>query len=228
MAELKFSCPHCQQHIQADEGYAGLQIQCPSCRGSLIVPGTPAAPAPAASAPPPPVPPQAGARLATRQSAPSAPTGSVCPSCKAALPHGAVLCTSCGYNLVTRQRATVSRPAARPKAAYAGEAPWYMTPWPYIGLVALLVGVFYFLGKQNPPFYLGIAVVLGLYMLTTQLLVLIAAFRESVVTGFLTLCIPFYALYFVFKVNENDTLKLLYSFNVLIFIAAKVIGKTMK
>jgi hypothetical protein len=38
----------------------------------------------------------------------------------------------------------------------------------------------------------------------------IAAFREGAGTGFLSLCIPFYALYFVFKIHDNDTLKVLY------------------
>ena len=37
MADIKFSCPHCQQHIQAESGYAGLQINCPACQGSLLV-----------------------------------------------------------------------------------------------------------------------------------------------------------------------------------------------
>ena len=38
MNEIKFACPHCQQHIVCDEGYCGYQIQCPACEGGLIVP----------------------------------------------------------------------------------------------------------------------------------------------------------------------------------------------
>ena len=38
MTEIKFACPHCQQHIACDEGYCGYQIQCPACAGGLIVP----------------------------------------------------------------------------------------------------------------------------------------------------------------------------------------------
>lgn len=65
MAEFKFSCPQCNQRIQCDAGYAGTQINCPSCHQAIIVPQ-----APGASAPPPvpatPAAPAAG--LATRQS----------------------------------------------------------------------------------------------------------------------------------------------------------------
>ncbi|HXT40975.1 MAG TPA: hypothetical protein VN887_13270 [Candidatus Angelobacter sp.] len=39
MNEIKFACPHCQQHIACDEGYCGHQIACPACAGGMIVPG---------------------------------------------------------------------------------------------------------------------------------------------------------------------------------------------
>lgn len=138
------------------------------------------------------------------------------------------MCTNCGYNLITRQRTVAGRPAAlgRPRVR-SGEPPWYLSPWPYLGVIALLVGVFYFLGRQNSAFYGGIALVLVLYMLTTTILVLVAAFRDSVATGFMTLCIPLYVFYFVFKVNENDTLKVLYGFNFLIYLGAMAMGKLL-
>src|SRR5437867_1326190 len=44
MSDIKFSCPSCQQRIQAEEGYAGMQINCPACNSPLTVPGL-AAPA---------------------------------------------------------------------------------------------------------------------------------------------------------------------------------------
>jgi hypothetical protein len=74
MAEFKFSCPLCNQHIQCDTGYAGMQINCPSCNQAIIVPHSAAAPPasagrPAYEAPPPPPPPPGSApALATRQS----------------------------------------------------------------------------------------------------------------------------------------------------------------
>ena len=60
MAEFKFSCPHCQQHIQCDASYAGVQITCPTCQKSIVVPT-----APSTGAPPPPPPSAPG--LATQQ-----------------------------------------------------------------------------------------------------------------------------------------------------------------
>ena len=38
MNEIKFACPHCQQHIACDDGYCGYQIKCPACEGGQIVP----------------------------------------------------------------------------------------------------------------------------------------------------------------------------------------------
>ncbi len=47
MAEIKFSCPSCNQHIKCDELWVGHQIQCPACQNNLTVPQVQAAPAPA-------------------------------------------------------------------------------------------------------------------------------------------------------------------------------------
>lgn len=41
MAEFKFSCPQCGQNIRGDVGYAGLQINCPACQQSIVVPPPP-------------------------------------------------------------------------------------------------------------------------------------------------------------------------------------------
>jgi hypothetical protein len=38
MNEIKFACPHCQQHIACDEGYCGHPIACPACQGAMVVP----------------------------------------------------------------------------------------------------------------------------------------------------------------------------------------------
>ena len=65
MAEFKFSCPHCDQHILVDAGYAGVQINCPACLKLITVPEAPGA----AQPPPPPVP--AAQRPAARS--PAAP-----------------------------------------------------------------------------------------------------------------------------------------------------------
>jgi hypothetical protein len=38
MADMKFSCPQCGQHIGYSEAWAGFQIECPACHSSIIVP----------------------------------------------------------------------------------------------------------------------------------------------------------------------------------------------
>jgi hypothetical protein len=153
---------------------------------------------------------------------PTAAAADACPSCGAALAPGAVLCTSCGYNRNTGRRMTPGRPTpAAKRAPSSGEAPWYATPWPYVGAVVLVMGVLYFLGRSNPGMMLAFVGVAALYVLTVHIMVIVAAFRQSVGMGFLTLCVPFVAIYFVFKVSENDTLKVLYGFAILLNIGLR-------
>jgi DNA-directed RNA polymerase subunit RPC12/RpoP len=49
MAEIKIFCLHCGQHILCDENCRGMQINCPSCNQSFLVPQ-----APRSATPPPP------------------------------------------------------------------------------------------------------------------------------------------------------------------------------
>ena len=45
MADIKFTCPHCQQGIQCDQLWCGHEINCPTCQTGLVVPHVEAAPA---------------------------------------------------------------------------------------------------------------------------------------------------------------------------------------
>ena len=64
MAEFKFSCPRCGQHIQCDPGYSGSQINCPSCQQAIVVPQAPhSAAAPSAPLVPPPTSPAPSAKF---------------------------------------------------------------------------------------------------------------------------------------------------------------------
>jgi len=38
MTEIEMDCPHCGQHIQCDEGYRGMQINCPTCKQLFLIP----------------------------------------------------------------------------------------------------------------------------------------------------------------------------------------------
>jgi len=42
MSEFKFSCPHCDRHIQCDECHSGKQVQCPACNHLITIPLSPA------------------------------------------------------------------------------------------------------------------------------------------------------------------------------------------
>lgn len=65
MADMKFSCPQCGQHIGYDEAWGGVQIECPACHNSIIVPEAQRPPAASAALIPVSEPAKvAGARLA--------------------------------------------------------------------------------------------------------------------------------------------------------------------
>jgi len=84
MAEFKFSCPQCSQHILCDTGYAGQQINCPTCKQAIIVPQ-----APESATPPPPQPVRSSLTPAglTASRSPAAPSGErYVPSAPAAQP----------------------------------------------------------------------------------------------------------------------------------------------
>lgn len=47
------TCPHCQQPLEVEEAWAGLDVECPLCAGPVTVPDAPANAAPPAADPPP-------------------------------------------------------------------------------------------------------------------------------------------------------------------------------
>lgn len=50
MADIILDCPSCKQPIQADDAWAGQQIECPLCHAPMLVPGAPAPQIPAGGA----------------------------------------------------------------------------------------------------------------------------------------------------------------------------------
>ncbi len=127
--------------------------------------------------------------------------------------------------MATGKRMVAGKPAAPGKPAKdQWETPWYKTAFPYVGLVVVVLGALYFLGKDNPGMKLAFLGVAVLYVLTVHIIVAVAAFRDNIGTGFLALCIPLYALYYVFRVNEDDTLKVLYGFAFVLNIVLRFIN----
>lgn len=41
---MKFTCPNCQQHLEADDEYGGSTIACPMCGQEIVLPATPSSP----------------------------------------------------------------------------------------------------------------------------------------------------------------------------------------
>jgi hypothetical protein len=217
MSEIKFACPACQQHISADQGYAGMEINCPACSARMIVPGTPApvsipTPVPSrAYVPSPAAPPYAP---------PPAAASGGCPSCGAVLPRGAMICTQCGYNTATKQRIVGGRVVPLGAAmAPTDDTKWYATPYPYLGVVVLIFGALFLLGKSNPLFRLGYLLALGMYYVTLYVCVVVAAFREDRFHGILALVFPAFHFRFIFKYNDSVILKVMYAILVVLVIA---------
>ncbi len=203
MSEMKFSCPGCGQHISCDTSYAGKEIACPACQARMVVPGE----APAAAS-------------EVRVSA------NACPGCGAAVAAGAVLCTNCGLNLHTGQRlrsqtagpapgrATLPQPA-KPSLAKSGSL------WAGVALAAL--GVLFLVALTNEKAAIVFQVVQIIFSLGVGIMILVAAFQDSVGQGFLTLCVPCYIFYFVFARNDSQLLKMLFLVSILTRLAGLLV-----
>lgn len=74
---IKTQCPHCGQHCEQEDEYAGMAVECSAChRGFIIVKSSPQPPASA---------------TATSSASPRE-----CPFCKAEVSGGALKCAHCG------------------------------------------------------------------------------------------------------------------------------------
>jgi hypothetical protein len=143
--------------------------------------------------------------------------------------RGGVICTQCGYNLATKQRIVAGRVVApgRPVVHADVQEPWYKTPFPYLLVILAIFGTLFFLGKSSPPMMGLLILCVAIYSLAVHICVIVAAFRESVGTGFLAMCIPFYAVYFVFSVSDNIWLKTFYPVAILGNVGLRVAGSIM-
>jgi hypothetical protein len=90
--------------------------------------------------------------------------------------------------------------------------------------VVAALAVLYYFARSSEGAFLGFLVLQALFSLTVHICVIVAAFREDTGTGFLTLCIPFYAIYFVFFKSESPLLKKFYS----VALIASLASRTLK
>ena len=99
----------------------------------------------------------------------------------------------------------------------------FLSP-PLVGLaIAIVFGVLLFLTVNNPDLVLAFSVALTVFELSVAVLVLVFAFSESVGTGFLTLCVPCYVLYFVFGVCDNAWVRVLFGVSLLLRIISIIV-----
>jgi hypothetical protein len=121
----KFACPACGKEYAWKPELAGRKAKC-KCGEPISVPATP----PGAAAPEPE--PEvdfdsfdfdAAAAAAPAAAAARAAEAPRCPSCRKALPAGAVICVQCGFNLQTGQRMSTMTGGADFAAAPAAAAP---------------------------------------------------------------------------------------------------------
>ena len=147
----------------------------------------------------------------------------LCPSCRLPVSVGDALCTNCGHSLQgERQVKTKVDKAPKAKRESSGQLGALLlhpvtVALAYLGLNAALFVV----GLISPEFF----VLLGLVSLVHQVLsfslgvwILITAFREGIGQGFLTLCVPFYVIYFVFFVCDSLWIRYFFAVQILISI----------
>jgi hypothetical protein len=92
--------------------------------------------------------------------------------------------------------------------SFFGGSPWYLTPWPYLGLVTVTLCVLFIAGKILPFVEVAVICILSIHILTVR-----EAFQDGGEgTGIPALFIPIYALYWVFMNSGNTTLKILYGY----------------
>jgi len=163
-----------------------------------------------------------------------------CQSCGASLPEGAILCTACGFNLTTGERLAgvdeappVIRPlAGAPSAGVdAGVGPrkerktkakrrtsdegggigeQLKRPFMFFVVPTIFFGVFVALAWSDEDIALWFTLVQSAFGFGIGVWTLVKAFQEGATTGLLCLCVPFYAIYFIYFVNDDPHLKALF------------------
>jgi hypothetical protein len=94
-----------------------------------------------------------------------------------------------------------------------------------------VAGVFvllYIFARLNPVGPMVFVLSALLYVLVVGVMVVVSAFKESVGTGLLTLCIGPYALYFVYAKSENPLLKILYTIAIVLMLAISTLKDSIR
>ena len=90
-----------------------------------------------------------------------------------------------------------------------------------------ILGVLFVIARSNEDLAELYLIPQSLFGLVIAVIVLVQAFRQSIGTGILTLCVPFYVLYFVFSVNQNAYIKALFGASMLAGAASFGVGPSL-
>lgn len=130
-----------------------------------------------------------------------------CTSCGNPLADSDVICMNCGFNTQTGLAMPVKVKKTPRDGSSASDKATAMLHSPFIVSMAilaifctLLVGANAVGGEDAT---LLVRLLVSVFGLAIGIFVLVVAFMEGVGQGFLTLCVPFYVLYFIFGVTEN-------------------------
>lgn len=161
--------------------------------------------------------------LEQQPSAPAAASSFACPSCGSPMQAGSIICVNCGYNVQTGQALTVKvKKAPKERAELSGAAAMLLSP-AVIGLAVLaIIGGLYAMTWGDPDQVIIPYALSSIFSLGVSITVLVFAFRESVGTGFLTLCVPCYILYFVFAVCDNGLVKGLFGVSIILAVIGAI------
>ena len=142
-----------------------------------------------------------------------------CPSCGNALQAGSVMCMNCGYNLQGgKQVSTKVRKPEKvrsegrdggPGIANLIKNPLVVSASLFFTMLLLMMAA----GSASETDVVGAfcALILIVIILAINIFVLVTAFQEGIGTGFLSLCLPFYILYYVYGVSESSWVKWLFT-----------------
>ena len=177
---MKFSCPHCEQHIEVDSSLAVTQIACPSCQQNFTV--------------------ELSQGDIARETAASNEvakrTTDGCPSCGVALPRGTVICTNCGLNKATGKKMVKGR--LRQPDDQGVDLKWYRTAYPYIGAVLVILGILALLGRSNRDLASEAAFLLLIYLLVVRIILIREAYEWGLFHAFLIFVFPSYIIFLFF------------------------------
>lgn len=138
----------------------------------------------------------------------------LCPGCGTSIGSGSVICTNCGYDFrtaTTLQVMTGSAPENR--IASSITVAGLLRPQ-FVGVAVLAVyGLLAYVAvnSRSDGAFVMFSVWHGLFMLNAVAFVLIAAFRTSIIQGFLTLFVPFYMFYFALAVEKSAWVRWLFA-----------------